>query len=191
MNEKLNKLSYWSLFVHTLFVSAFTVGGGYVMIPMLRERFVEKLHWLEEDDLATIFAMGQSAPGALVINSAVIMGYRLLGVGGAICAALGTALPAVIVIILVSFFYELIRGNAYVDAAFRGMRAGVVAIITDTVITMATPYFRREKALYASIMAAAFLAGFLLDINVGFVIIGCGLLGAGIGLARRKWGKAE
>lgn len=191
MNGKLNKLSYWSLFAHTFLISAFAVGGGYVMIPMLRERFVEKLGWLEADELTTLTAMGQSAPGAMIINTSVLMGYRLLGFGGAVAAALGTALPAVIIIILVGFFYELIRDNAYVSAAFRGMRAGVAAIIADTVVSMAVPYFRRDKVLYVCIMAGAFLIGFFLNINVGFIIIGCALLGVLIGVIVRRQGRAE
>lgn len=189
MAKKSDKLSYWSLFLNTFVMSAFTVGGGYVMIPLMRERFVEKLGWIDQDELTELTALGQSAPGAMIINSTAIMGYRLLGFRGAVCAVLGTALPSVIVLAVISTFYELIRDNAYVSAAFRGMRAGVAAVIADTVVAMAAPYFRRETAVSVVIMAGAFLVAFALNVNVAFIIIGCGLFGIILGAVQRKRGK--
>ena len=177
------------LFLHTFILSAFTIGGGYVMIPLMRERFVEKLGWIDQEELSELVALGQSAPGAMVINSTVLMGYRLKGPAGALCALLGTALPPVLILSAVCFFYELIRDNAYVSAAFRGMRAGVAAVIADTVVSMAAPYMRKDQAPYIVIMAAAFLLAFVLDINVAFVIIGCGAAGAALGAWRRRRAK--
>lgn len=175
------------LFLHTLILSAFTIGGGYVMVPLMRERFVEKLGWIDNDELSELIALGQSAPGAMVINSAALMGYRLLGLRGALCALFGTALPPMLILSLVCMFYELIRDNAYVSAAFRGMRAGVAAVIADTVVTMAAPYMRKDQLPYIAIMLAAFAAAFFLSVNVAFVIIGCGALGVLLGaLSRRR-----
>lgn len=160
------------------------------MIPMMKERFVKKLGWIDQEELMELTALGQSAPGAMVINSAALMGYRLLGFRGAVSAVLGTALPAVIVLAAVSVFYELIRNNTYVSAAFRGMRAGVAAVIADTVVSMAVPYFRKDTIISAVIMAGAFLIAFVFSINVAFVIIGCGALGILLGVIRRKRGKS-
>lgn len=188
MGNKSYKLSCGSLFLSCFAMSAFTVGGGYVMIPMMKERFVEKRGWLEQEELAELTALGQSAPGAMVINTSALMGYRLLGFKGAVWAVLGTALPAVIVLMLVSLFYDFIRDNVYVTAAFRGMRAGVAAVIADTVVTMAEPYFRKDKAVYAVIMCLAFLTAFFLDINVGIIIAACALLGIALGALQRRKG---
>ncbi len=151
------------------------------MIPLMKEKFVEKLGWIDEDELAELTALGQSAPGAMVVNANALMGYRLLGFWGAVCAVLGTALPPLIILSLVCTFYELIRDNRYVSAAFRGMRAGVAAVIADTVVAMASPYMKRTEFLSIAIMAAAFAAAFFFDINVAFIIISCGAVGAIIG----------
>lgn len=159
------------------------------MIPLMKERFVERLGWLNEDELAELTALGQSAPGAMVVNATALMGYRLLGFWGAVCALLGTALPPLVILSLASIFYEYIRDNSYVSAAFHGMRAGVAAVIADTVVTMSAPYLKKDKLPSIAIMAAAFIAAFCFEINVAFIIIACGALGAVVGAAlkhRRK-----
>lgn len=156
------------------------------MVPMMRERFVDKLGWISADELSELIALGQSAPGAMVINSTVIMGYRLLGFGGAMFALLGTALPPIIILTVIWSFYDLIRDNKWVAAAFRGMRAGVSAVIADVVVTMAAPYIKKEQLLYTFIMAAAFIISFLFEINVAFIILGSAVLGLIIGEIQKR-----
>ncbi len=190
MENAKKKPTYWGLFINTLTLSAFTIGGGYVMIPLMRDRFVDKLGWIDKDQLAELTVLGQSAPGAMVVNATVLMGYRLMGFWGAICALLGTALPPMIMLSLVYYFYEIIRDNIYVSAAFRGMRAGVAAVIADTVVTMGAPYFRKDKALYACIMAGAFLVAWLWEVNLAFIILACGAMGAVIGAVQSRRGRA-
>lgn len=186
MGRDKGKPTYLALFAHTFTISAFTIGGGYVMIPLMKERFVDKLKWIDDDELAELTALGQSSPGAMVVNSAVLMGYRLLGFWGAVCALLGTALPPLIILSVVSYFYEAIRGNRFVSAAFRGMSAGVSAVIADTVVTMAAPFLKRDEAPYILIMAGAFAAAWFFDINVAFIIIACGIMGVILGAIRSK-----
>lgn len=159
------------------------------MISLMRERFVEKLGWIDDDTLTEIIALGQSAPGAMIINSSVLMGYRLLGFRGALTALFGTALPPIIILSLISRFYELIRDTAFVSAAFRGMRAGIAAVIADTVVNMAAPYLNRKSIPYICVMAAAFIAGFFLNLNAGLIILSCGAVGVIIGVIQRKRGK--
>ena len=182
--------TYFALFAHTFTLSAFTIGGGYVMIPLMKERFVDKLRWITDDELSELTALGQSSPGAMVINTAVLMGYRLLGFWGALCALLGTALPPLIILSVVCYFYDSIRGNRFVSAAFRGMRAGISAVIADTVVCMAVPYTKKDEAPYILIMAGAFAAAWFFDINVAFVILACGFLGVILGAIQRKRGKS-
>jgi len=178
-----------ALFVHTFTLSALTIGGGYVMIPLMKERFVDKLKWITTNELAELTALGQSSPGAMVVNTAVLMGYRLFGFWGALCALLGTALPPLIILSVVFYFYDSIRGNRFVSAAFRGMRAGISAVIVDTVVSMAAPYLKKDEAPFILIMAGAFAAAWFFDINVAFIIIACGILGVIIGAVQRKRGK--
>ena len=167
-------------------MSAFTIGGGYVMVPMLNERFVKKLGWLEENELVEMTAIGQSSPGAMILNIGVLIGYRLLGFWGAVAALLGTALPAIVLLAATAYFYELIRGSRYVSAAFRGMNAGVAAIIADTVVGMAAPYIKKDGVIYVLIMVGAFVAAFFFDVNVAFVIVVCGIVGVVIGAVRGR-----
>ena len=158
------------------------------MIPLLRERVVEKLGWLCEDELTEMTAIGQSSPGAMIINVSVLLGYRLLGFWGAICALFGTSLPAIILLVITWYFYDYIRDNRYVSAAFRGMSAGVSAVIADTVVSMAAAFLKKDQFMYALILVLAFSASWFLDINVAFIIILCGVLGIAIGAVtdRRK-----
>lgn len=171
----------FAIFLNSLTLSSFTLGGGYVMIPLLKERFVDRLGWIGEDELTEMTAIGQSSPGAMIINVSVLLGYRLLGFWGAICALLGTSLPAIVLLAFAWYFYDIIRDNRYVSAAFRGMSAGVSAVIADTVVNMAAPYIKKDKTLYALIMVSAFLASWVFDFNVAFVIIACGVMGIFIG----------
>lgn len=188
LGREKGKPTFIALFFHTFTLSAFTIGGGYVMIPLMKERFVDKLGWINDDELAELSALGQSAPGAMVVNAAVLMGYRLLGFWGALCALLGTALPPLIILSVVSCFYETIRGNRFVSAAFRGMSAGVSAVIADTVVNMVAPYLKKDEIPYIMIMAGAFAAAWIFNSNVAFIIIACGLMGVILGAMRSKRG---
>ena len=190
MKEKSSKPSIWRLFYYSFILSAFTIGGGYVMVPLMHERFVNKLRWIDENELTELVALGQSAPGAMVVNSSVIMGYRLLGLPGAIAALLGTALPPIIILAALWQVYDLVADNKWVAAAFRGMRAGVAAVIADVVVTMAAPYLKKTELIYAIIMVAAFLVAMLFEINVAFIILGSAVLGLIIGAVRKGGEKA-
>ena len=190
MQSKNQRPTCIGIFLQTLSLSTFTLGGGYVMIPLLRERFVEKLGWLDENELTEMTAIGQSAPGAMIINVSVLVGYRLRGFWGAVCALLGTSLPAIVLLATACYFYDLIRGNRFVSAAFRGMNAGVAAVIADLVVDMAAPYLKKDQVLYALIMVGAFLAAFFLHINVALVIVSCGIVGVIIGAVRCRRKKA-
>ncbi len=92
----------------------------------------------------------------------------------------------IVALVAAAYFYDIIRDNAYVSAAFRGMRAGVAAVIADVVVSMAAPFLRRDKVIYACIMAGSFLIAFLLEINVAIIVGGSALLGVAIGVLRRK-----
>lgn len=157
------------------------------MIPLMKDRYTEKGRgWITTDELAEIVALAQSAPGAMVVNATSLLGYKLLGFWGAVVAVLGTALPPVIMLSIISIFYETIRDNRYVSAMFKGMRAGVAAVIADTVVTMAAPYFKKNKVVYVLVMVAAFVAAWFFSVNVAFVIIASGILGLLIGVVQRK-----
>ena len=95
----------WKLFISTLYLSAFTFGGGYVIVTLMKEKFVDELHWIEEDEMLDLIAIAQSAPGAIAVNGAIVVGYKLAGLLGALVAILATILPPFVIISAISFFY--------------------------------------------------------------------------------------
>ena len=127
MKGKLNL--YATLFTSTFGISAFTFGGGYVILPLMREKFVDQLKWLDENEMLDLLSIAQSSPGAMAVNVSVLVGYRLAGVPGALIAILGTILPPLVIITLISMGYEAFRSNQIISLILRGMRAGVAAVI--------------------------------------------------------------
>lgn len=169
---------YWTLFTSTLSLSAFTFGGGYVIVPLMKDKFVDDLHWIEEKEILNLVAIGQSAPGPIVINASIILGYRIGGVLGSIVALLGTTLPPLMIISIIASFYQSFRDNVVVGAVLKGMSAGVAAVIASVVITMASNVIKEKNLLSNLIMVGAFLATFAFNLNVMYVIIVCAIIGA-------------
>lgn len=179
---------YWKLFCATFSLSAFTFGGGYVIVPLMRERFVNHYHWIEEPEMLDIVAISQSSPGPMAVNASILVGYRMAGIPGAACTILGTVLPPFMILTVISMFYEAFMASALVAALLKGMRVGVAAVIIDVVIGMASSVLKgkKNKALPIAIMAGAFTAVYFLKINVAFVVIGCGLFGLLLTLWQQK-----
>jgi chromate transporter len=168
---------YWNLFLSTLKLSAFTFGGGYVIVPLMQKRFVKDLKWIDEDEMLDLVAIGQSAPGPIAINTSILVGYRMAGVPGAFLTVLGTVLPPLITITVISFFYMAFRDNPIIRALFRGMQAGVAAVIADVVINMAARIIKNRRILPIAVMALSFIAASLFDINIIVILLISGLLG--------------
>ncbi len=168
---------YGRLFLSTFSLSAFTLGGGFVIVPLMKRKFCDQLHWLEEEEMLNLAAIAQSSPGAVAVNAAVLAGYRIAGIPGALVAVLGTVLPPLIILSVVSLFYAAIRDNLLVAAVLKGMQAGVVAVIADVAWSMGGGVFRSRDFLSIAILLGAFAATALLHVNVVFIILICGLLG--------------
>ncbi|ERJ00144.1 MULTISPECIES: chromate transporter [Eubacteriales] len=168
---------YWKLFSSTFTLSAFTFGGGYVIIPLMRKKFVQQYHWLEEDEMLDLTAIAQSSPGPIAVNAAIIIGYRLAGMLGALVAIAGTVLPPLIILSVISLFYQAFRANQVVANVLRGMQAGVAAVIVDVTVTMGWGVAKEKNLLSILMMAAAFVATYVFNVNVAFIVLACGLIG--------------
>lgn len=175
---KRDKRFYWKLFFSTFTLSAFTFGGGYVIVPLMQKRFVKKLKWIEEDEMLDLVAIGQSAPGPIAVNTSILVGYRMAGIPGAFLSVLGTVLPPLIIITAISYFYIAFRDNRIIQALLKGMQAGVAAVILDVVINMASKIIKNKHVLPICVMALAFIAAALLNVNIVIILLICGLLGA-------------
>ncbi len=189
MKEKNKFKILWQLFKATFTLSAFTFGGGFVIVSLMKKKFVEELGWLEEDEMLDITAIAQSSPGPIPINASVILGYRMAGIAGTLVAILGTALPPMIVISLISVFYTQFRENQVIATALQVMRAGVAAVIFDVVINLAKNVVKTKRALYIGLMTVAFVATVVFDVSAMLVILVClaiGIVDAVIPVIKRE-----
>ena len=181
MNETNNKRQVLRrLFFSTLYLSAFTFGGGYVIVTLLKKKFVDEYHWIEEDEMLDLVAIAQSAPGAIAVNGAIVVGYKLAGMPGAAGAIVATIIPPFVIISAISVFYEAFRDNFLVSQMLTGMQAGVGAVIASVVWQMGADVARSRSAASMLILAAAFAATCLFGVNVVVVI----LAAAGVGAVR-------
>ena len=155
----------------------FTFGGGFVIVSLMKKKFVEDLQWLEEEEMLDITAIAQSSPGPIPINASVILGYRMYGVIGSLVAILGTALPPMIIISVISVFYTQFRSNRIIAIALQVMRAGVAAVIFDVVINLAKNVIATKRTLYILLMATAFVGKVILGVDAMIVILCCLVVG--------------
>lgn len=167
---------YFSLFKITFSISAFTFGGGYIVIPMMRKYFVNDLELISEQELLDMAAIAQSTPGAIAVNIAVLVGYRIAGVAGAIITCIGTILPPLLILSVISYFYKAFRDNRVISAILKGMEAGVAATIVDLVVDMAQGILNEKNLLLTLMAPLTFIASFVFGINVLVIIIFCSIL---------------
>jgi len=186
--EKTRKL-YWKLFLSTFSLSAFTFGGGYVIVPLMKKKFVDKLKWFEEEEMLNLVAISQSSPGPIAVNASILVGYRMAGISGAIVSTLGTVLPPLIILTTISFFYEAFRSNLVISAGLKGMQAGIAAVIVDVVLSLAGNIVKGKQMLSILMMLLAFVATYFFNVNVAYIILICGLVGAMTIIYREKKGK--
>lgn len=140
------------LFLSFLKIGAFTFGGGYAMIPLIEREVIDRRHWVERVDFLDLLTLAQSAPGPIALNTAVFVGYKVHGLRGAVAALMGIVVPSFLMILCIAILFADIRHNAWVEAAFRGMRPAVVALIIFPVINLSRGMHR---ALYLVIVATA------------------------------------
>lgn len=171
------------LFFSTLYISAFTFGGGFVIVTFMKKKFVDELKWIEEDEMLDLIALAQSSPGAIAVNAAILVGWRVAGFLGMLTAVFGTILPPMFILTLISFFYDAFAANVYVALVLKGMQAGVAAVILDVVCGLGGNVIKLRKPVYLLVMAAAFVAAFVFHVNVIYII----LAAAAVGIMLEAW----
>ena len=166
------------IFLSTLYLSTFTFGGGYVIVTLMKEKFVDQYHWIKEEEMLDLVAIAQSAPGAIAVNGAIVVGHELAGLRGAAVAILGTILPPFAIIALLSVCYHAFRTNYLIGQMLEGMQAGVAAVIATVTYEMGLGIVTERDKLSIVIMLGAFVASCVFQVNVIYVVIVCGLIGA-------------
>ena len=168
---------YLELMKATFMISAFTLGGGYVIVPLLRQKFVEEKGWIVEDEVLNLIAVAQSAPGAMAVNASFLLGYEVAGIFGALATIVGTILPPVIIISIISVFYSIISGNAWFILILSMMRLAVIAIIIDVVYDLGKNIWQQKQLLPILLMLIAFIALAIFKVSIIILLVGCGITG--------------
>lgn len=175
MGEKRKIL--FQIFISTLYLSAFTFGGGYVIVTLMKKKFVDQYHWIEEKEMLDLIAIAESAPGAIAVNGAVVVGYKLAGAAGVVTAVVATILPPFVILSLISVFYDVFRENVLISQMLTGMQAGVGAVIASVTYDMAVGVVQEKRISSIIIMGISFAAASFFGVNVIYVILVCLALG--------------
>ena len=166
-----------ALFLSTLYISAFTFGGGFVIVTFMKRKFVDELHWLDDQEMLDMTALAQSSPGAIAVNAAILVGWRAEGFAGMLIAVLGTIIPPMVILSVISMFYAAFASNTYVALVLKGMQAGVAAVILDGGWGLGGDVLRTRSPLYIGLMAAAFIASYFFGVNVILIILAAAAFG--------------
>lgn len=153
-------MKFFELFYSFLKIGLFTFGGGYAMIPIIEREVIHRKHWIQEQEFFDLLTLAQSAPGPISLNASVFVGYKMHGYRGALAALLGVALPSFLIILIVAIFFSQIRENPIIDAAFKGMRPVVVALMFAPVVGLAKGMKWWAMAVAGAVALAVWSFGF-------------------------------
>ncbi len=168
---------YWKLFQSTFLISAFTVGGGFVIIPLLRAKYVDEYGWLDDKETLNLVSIAQSMPGVVAVNAAIILGYRMAGLRGALTALAATILPPLVTLSVISCAYDWFATNPYVRYALKGMQCGATALIVNVAIDLLQKQWRKKLLWPLAIIVGTFVANFFFGVNIMLLVVIDGLLG--------------
>jgi chromate transporter len=163
------------LFIKFFKIGAFTFGGGYAMISLIHNEVVDKMKWLSDEEMMNMIVIAESTPGVLAINTATFTGYKIAGFWGAACATLGVTVPSVIIICIISLFFEAFKNLKYVAYAFNGIRAGVILLIIDAARKLNKK--NKKDIFYYVIVSLTIAAKLFTDIDVIIILIAAAVLG--------------
>lgn len=159
---------YWTLFITFVRIGAFTIGGGYAMLPLIQREVVDR-GWMSKEEFIDLFAVAQSLPGVFAVNISIFVGYKLKKLTGSVICALGTILPSFLIILAIALFFTQFRENEWVEKAFKGLRPAVVALIAVPVITTARSLRMRGWVLVIPVVVA--LSIWWLSLSPVYIII--------------------
>lgn len=180
---------YFEAFKIFFKIGAFTIGGGYAMVPLIENEIVDKHKWLSREDFVDLLAISQSAPGILAVNISIFIGYRLRGIRGSIVTALGTVMPSFLIILAIALFFHNYQDNAVVEKIFKGIRPAVVALIAAPTFKMAKSAKITRYNIWIPIVSALLI--WLLGFSPIWIIIAAGIGGYLFQLCRKRNGGKE
>ncbi|MBB6480058.1 chromate transporter [Spirochaeta isovalerica] len=187
IGEKIREIG----FLYRLFfkIGLFSIGGGYVMLPMLKDELVTKRDWVDDQELLDYYAIGQATPGIIAINTSTFVGYKRQGIPGAIAATAGMVTPSLIIITLIAAFIPFMQQNEIFQRAFRGIRAAVAALLLHTLYTLAAKMITgdtKRNILTISLLVLAFTAVVVFGQSPVVIVLAAGLAGWIGGAVKRE-----
>lgn len=165
------------LFFSTLYLSTFTFGGGYVIVSLLKNKFVDELGWITQDEMMDLVAIAQSTPGSIAVNGAIVVGYKIAGIPGILVSILGAVLPPFVILTIISAVYSAFEQNFAIQALLTGMKSGVSAVIISVVVDMGMGIVKLREPILILGMVLAFIANYWFKVNVVLIIV----IAAGVG----------
>lgn len=168
---------YRALFCSTFLISAFTVGGGFVIIPLLKAKYVDEYGWLEDKETLDLVAIAQSLPGVVAVNAAILLGYRMAGIPGALTAAFATILPPLITLSILAQAYEVFIQSPVARLLLKGMQCGATALIVNVAVDLVRKQCKKRLAIPLLILAGTFVANFCFNVNLMLLVVIDGVLG--------------
>jgi chromate transporter len=172
------------LFLVFFKIGAFTFGGGYAMLPLIQKEITEKQKWMKEEEILDIFAISQSVPGVISINSAIFIGRRVAGVWGAVFSALGIILPSFVIILIIAAVLVSYRQNPVIDKVFTGIRAASAALILLAAIKMGKKAITNKLGIAIAVISFALVV--LADIHALWAVILGAVCGIGSHLYKER-----
>ena len=177
MNKPRDLHFFWTLFKSTFLISMFTVGGGFVIIPLLKAKYVDEYQWINDKDALDMVAIAQSMPGVIAANSAIILGYRMAGVLGTMVALVATILPPLITLSVIAYCYDYFVQNEIIRLILRGMQCGATALILSVGIDLLAKQVKKKLALPLLIIIVTFAANLCFDFNIMLLVLIDGVVG--------------
>ena len=177
------KVSLWQLFAVFAKIGAFTIGGGYAMIPLIQAE-MSRRGWISDDELPDIVALSQSAPGVMAVNISIFAGHKLRGFKGSVAATLGSITPSFLIILAIAMFFTAFKDNPWVERAFKGIRPVVISLIAIPMVNMARKSCKNAWAWLLAIGSLVVVA--FLNVSPIYIILCVLVLGFAITYYRMK-----
>lgn len=176
----MKNITYFHLFKIFFKINAITFGGGYTIVPVIKDIFVEDLELISNDEMMDIVALAQGGPGAMAISTSILTGYKLKGPSGAIVCLLASVAPCLIILSLIANFYQEFKTNFYINAALDGISGVIAAVLLITVYRMGEQAYKKYPLFSSLLMVLIFILGYFTTINTALLILLCAFLGLAV-----------
>lgn len=174
MKKNISLLKLFAIFFK---INAITFGGGYTIVPVIKDIFVNDLKLIKKDEMLNIVALAQSGPGAMTISTSLLTGYKLRGATGAIVALVASSLPCLLILSIISIFYQEFKSNLYIKAALQGISGVICAVLFITVFNMAKSSYKNYPVFTVIVVLLIFILGYIVGVTTAPLILLSALLG--------------